>query len=97
VRVTGRQLIEYLNIAMRSGRAAGFPGGATMNLKLLFNEAMQRHGRVLNRVAADIAEQIAEDTELRRQAAAMLALTLFAAEAEETDGLAEALYANMPR
>ncbi len=55
------------------------------------------HRWVLNKVAADIAGQLS-DPELRREAAAMLVLTLFE-DSEETEepsnGLAEMLYANI--
>jgi hypothetical protein len=73
-----------------------------MNLKIAFDEAMERHHRVLNKIAADIAGQLA-DPELRRQAAALITVALFTDEDSDREGpgeiesVARAVHETMPR
>jgi hypothetical protein len=73
-----------------------------MNITKLYVDSMKRHGRSLNGVAADIADQLAASPELIRQASALLVVLLVIVTDEDSDdiegqasGLAEALYANM--
>ena len=74
-----------------------------MKLVKLIEDLMERHGRVLNRVAADLADQIDHDPELRRQAAALITAALFTDEDSDREGPGEIesvgrlAYETMPR
>ena len=61
--------------------------------------AMERHGRVLNRVAGDLADQIDHDPELRAEAAAMIVALFFVSPEDEgeIESVSRAVYGTMAK